>query len=111
MRRAGMDYLSAVRVARHSSFAAFAAARGGGRLVLLTTSGSVRLDRFAFAAGDVVMVGRESAGVPDEVAAAADCRLRIPLAPGLRSLNVALAATLAMGEALRQLSGFPEDRP
>ncbi|CAA7620047.1 tRNA (cytidine(34)-2'-O)-methyltransferase [Magnetospirillum sp. UT-4] len=107
MRRAGMDYLDHVAVARHSSFAAFRAARAGSRLVLLTTGGDHRLDRFSFAAGDVIMVGRESAGVPDAVAAAADCRLLIPMAPGLRSLNVALAATLAVGAALAQLDGYP----
>ena len=111
MRRAGMDYAAAVPVIRHAGFAAFEAARraAGRRLVLLTTRGGARLDRFAFAATDVVMVGRESAGVPPEVAAAADVAVRIPMAAGMRSLNVALAATLALGEALRQLQAFPEE--
>jgi tRNA (cytidine/uridine-2'-O-)-methyltransferase len=111
MRRAGMDYAAQARVERHSGFAAFEAARRGGgrRLVLLTTSGETRLDRFAFRPRDVIMVGRESAGVPPEVAAAADAALRIPMAGGMRSLNVALAATLALGLALRQLDGFPQD--
>ena len=111
MRRAGMDYAAAAQVERHSGFAAFEAARTGGRrrLVLLTTTGEIRLDRFRFRPGDVIMVGRESAGVPPEVAAAADARLRIPMRAGLRSLNVALAATLALGSALAQLDGFPEE--
>lgn len=109
MRRAGMDYLDRVAVVRHSGWAAFEADRraAGRRLVLLTTKGGDRLDRFSFAPGDVIMVGRESAGVPEAVAAAADAGVRIPMRPGLRSLNVALAATLAMGEAMRQLGGFP----
>ena len=112
MRRAGMDYLDAVQVQRHSGFAAFDAARrqAGQRLVLLTTTGDVRLDRFSFAPGDVLMVGRESAGVPAEIAEGADIRLIVPMVPGMRSLNVALAATLAIGEALRQLDGFPGER-
>lgn len=111
MRRAGMDYLDQVTVRRHSGWTAFDAERraAGRRLVLLTTKGGVRLDRFSFMAGDVIMVGRESAGVPEEVAAAADIALRIPMRPGLRSLNVALAATLALGEAMRQLGGFPPE--
>ena len=107
-----MDYLDAVQVQRHSGFAAFDAARrqAGQRLVLLTTTGDVRLDRFSFAPGDVLMVGRESAGVPAEIAEGADIRLIVPMVPGMRSLNVALAATLAIGEALRQLDGFPGER-
>jgi tRNA (cytidine/uridine-2'-O-)-methyltransferase len=111
MRRAGMDYLDRVAVTRHSGWAAFEAERRANnhRLVLLTTKGGTRLDRFSFTREDVIMVGRESAGVPDEVAAAADIALRIPMLPGLRSLNVALAATLAMGEAMRQLSGYPAE--
>ncbi len=111
MRRAGMDYAAAVPVTRHAGFAAFDAVRraAGRRLVLLTTRGGTRLDRFAFAATDVVMVGRESAGVPPEVAATAEIGLRIPMVAGMRSLNVALAATLALGEALRQLQAFPQE--
>lgn len=114
MRRAGMDYLDHVAVARHSSWAAFHQANraAGRRLVLLSTKASTRLDRFTFAADDCIMVGRESAGVPDEVAEAADVRVRIPLAPGARSLNVAVAAAITMAEALRQLNAFPaEDLP
>lgn len=114
MRRAGMDYLDSVRWARHPSFAAFDASRRaqGRRLVLLTTRAEERLDRFTFHPDDVIMVGRESAGVPDEVARAADARIRIPMAPGLRSLNVALAAALAAGAALSQLAAWPgEESP
>lgn len=107
MRRAGMDYVGQARVSLHPSWEAFRRGLGGRRLVLLTTKGGERLDRFSFRADDVIMVGRESAGVPDEVAAAADVALVVPMRPGLRSLNVALAATLAMGQALAQLDGFP----
>lgn len=109
MRRAGMDYVDQARVRRHASWPAFRQTQGAGRLVLLTTAGACRLDGFSFRSGDVIMVGRESAGVPAEVAAAADVALRIPMAPGLRSLNVALAATLAVGEALRQLNAYPPE--
>ena len=105
-RRAGMDYLAAVDLARHASFEAFQEWRSlspGRRLVLLTTRADTDYLDFDFAPGDVLMVGRESAGVPDEVHAAADARLGIALAPGLRSLNVAVAAAMVLGEALRQL--------
>jgi tRNA (cytidine/uridine-2'-O-)-methyltransferase len=104
-RRAGMDYLDSLRIDRHASFERFEAwrAQEGRRLVLLTTKGDQDLWDFAFRADDVLMVGRESAGVPDGVAAAADARVRIPVRPPLRSLNVGVAAALALGEALRQL--------
>lgn len=108
MRRAGMDYVDHARVTRHASWNAFRRQLAG-RLVLLTTTGGPRLDRFSFLPGDVIMMGRESAGVPPEVAADADVALRIPMAPGLRSLNVALAATLAVGEGLRQLNAYPPE--
>lgn len=111
MRRAGMDYLDSVEVVRHTGWAAFDQARRaqGRRLVLLTTRGGTRLDAFSFRRSDVIMVGRESAGVPDDVAAAADVALRIPMRAGLRSLNVAVAATLVLGEALRQVDGYPRE--
>ena len=110
MRRAGMDYIDQVGLIRHRSYDAFRAARAerGERVVLLTTGGEDRLDRFVFSENDILMVGRESAGVPAEVAAAADRRLVIPMAAGARSLNVAMAATLAVGEALRQLDAYPD---
>lgn len=109
-RRAGLDYLDALDLVRHSSFAAFEAWRRGAhdrraprRLLLLTTRAETDYLDFRFAQGDILMVGRESAGVTDEVHAAADARLGIALVPGLRSLNVAVAAALVLGEALRQL--------
>lgn len=111
LRRAGMDYLDQVAVCRHPSWDAFRAARGPGRLVLLTTRGDAALPDFRFAADDTLMVGRESAGVPDTVHAAADARVVIPMAPGARSLNVALAAAIALGEALRQTGRFPASLP
>jgi tRNA (cytidine/uridine-2'-O-)-methyltransferase len=107
-RRAGMDYLDQVTIVRHTSFAAFEAWRGaaGGALVLFTTRAETSyLDR-AFRNDDVLLFGRESAGVPEEVHAAADARLMIPMRNGLRSLNVAVAAAMALGEALRQTGGF-----
>jgi tRNA (cytidine/uridine-2'-O-)-methyltransferase len=108
LRRAGMDYLEAVEILRHISFAAFQDWReaGGGRLVLVTTRAASAYTDFAFAANDIVMVGRESAGVPEPVHEAADARILIPMRPGLRSLNVALAAAMVTGEALRQTNGF-----
>lgn len=103
-RRAGMDYLDHVDIARHVSFAAFEDWRraAGRRLVLLTTQGAVPYTNFLFRADDVVMVGRESAGAPADVHAAADARLVVPIRPELRSLNVAVAAAMVLGEALRQ---------
>lgn len=100
-----MDYLEALRIDRHGSFEKFQQwlAAEGRRMVLLTTKGDVELWDFAFREGDVLLVGRESAGVRQEVADAADARVRIPLQPPLRSLNVGVAAALALGEALRQL--------
>ncbi len=108
LRRAGLDYLAHVEIVRHASFADFEAARqrSGSRLVLLTAHAELPYASFAFQATDTLLVGRESAGVPDAVHAAADARLRIPIRPGLRSLNVAVAAAMALGEALRQTGGF-----
>lgn len=108
-RRAGMDYLDAADWHRHASFAAFEAWRtaAGRRLVLFTTKGAQPLHSFSFRRDDVLLFGRESAGVPPEVHEAADARLLIPLRPGLRSLNVAVSAAMALGEALRQTDGFP----
>ncbi len=108
-RRSGMDYLERAAVTRHDSFAAFENWRreNGHRLVLAETDGVTPLPDFAFRPGDIVLVGRESAGVTPEVWTAADASLHIPMRPGLRSLNVALAAAMVMGEALRQTGGFP----
>ena len=104
-RRSGMDYLNSLRIDRHTSFESFEAWRAAERrrLVLLTTKGEAELWDFAFRPTDVLMVGRESAGAPEFVAAAADTRLRIPIRPPLRSLNVGVAAAIALSEALRQL--------
>ena len=108
-RRAGMDYLDAVSITRHNSWRKFEAWRSavGRRLVLLTTEGETNLWDFAFCCGDIILVGRESAGVPANVAGAADARLRIPIRPPLRSLNVGVAATIALTEALRQIGWLP----
>jgi tRNA (cytidine/uridine-2'-O-)-methyltransferase len=108
IRRAAMDYGALAQVERHGGWADFAAAaRGRGRLVLFTTRAAQPLHDFSFAATDVLLFGRESAGAPESVHAAADARLVIPLAAGARSLNVVNAAALALGEALRQTGGFP----
>ncbi|QCI69028.1 tRNA (cytidine(34)-2'-O)-methyltransferase [Phreatobacter stygius] len=108
-RRAGMDYLDHVDWRRHNDFQAFEAARraDGHRLVLMTTRAAVPYAQFVYQAGDILMAGRESAGVPDEVHDAADARIVIPMAPGLRSLNVAVAVAMVAGEALRQTGTFP----
>jgi tRNA (cytidine/uridine-2'-O-)-methyltransferase len=107
-RRAGMDYLDHVRIARHISWRAFEDWRAttGRRLALLSTHAAQPYTDFAFRPGDILLVGRESAGVPDEVHASAQARLRIPVRAGLRSLNVAVAAAMVLGEALRQTHGF-----
>ena len=108
-RRASMDYLDHVDIIRHVSWASFDAARraNGQRLVLLTTKGAVAHTDFAYAPGDILMVGRESAGVPQDVHTAADGRILIPMRAGPRSLNVAIAAALVVGEALSQLKAWP----
>jgi tRNA (cytidine/uridine-2'-O-)-methyltransferase len=106
-RRAGMDYLDHVDIHRHVSFRAFEDWRAGTgrRLVLLTTQGAMPYADFAFRPDDVLMVGRESAGAPPEVHAAADARIVVPIRPELRSLNVAVAAAMVLGEAIRQTRG------
>ena len=101
LRRAGLDYLNHVEIARHRSFEAYQSARSG-RLVLLTSGGDTAYTDFGFARDDTLLLGRESAGVPESVHAIADARLRIPMRSGLRSLNIAVAAGIVLGEALRQ---------
>ena len=103
-RRAGMDYLDAVAIVRHTSWRAFETWRRANnrRLVLFTTAASASYLDYNYRADDMLLFGRESAGVPPEVHAAADARLMIPMCPGLRSLNVALAAAMAAGEMKRQ---------
>jgi tRNA (cytidine/uridine-2'-O-)-methyltransferase len=112
-RRAGMDYLDAVVIVRHRSWRDFEAWRRGEhcRLVLFTTAASLSYLDHSYRADDVLLFGRESAGVPKEVHAAADARLVIPVRPGLRSLNVAVAAAMAAGEALRQTGGIQLNPP
>jgi tRNA (cytidine/uridine-2'-O-)-methyltransferase len=109
LRRAGLDYLAHVDVQRHIDFAAFedALRASGGRLVLLTTRADQPYTAFTFARGDTLLLGRESAGVPDDVHAAADARLRVPIQRELRSLNIAVSAAMVIGEALRQIDGWP----
>ncbi|MDR3526822.1 MAG: tRNA (cytidine(34)-2'-O)-methyltransferase [Rhizomicrobium sp.] len=107
LKRAGMDYLGQAEVNRHSSWQAFQAARSGARLLLLTTKAAEPYSGFAFQPTDILLLGRESAGVPDAVHAAAEARLLIPMRPGLRSINVALSAAMVLGEGLRQTGGFP----
>ena len=108
-RRAGMDYLKSADIRRHPSWAQFHRdfSASGDRLVLLTTRGDMAYSDFSFAPGDTLMVGRESAGVPQDVHDTAHARLVIPMRPGQRSLNVAQAAAMVLGEALRQTEGFP----
>ena len=107
--RAGMDYLDAVTLIRHISFARFDAARkqNGQRLILATTKAAMPYHEISYQAGDIIMMGRESAGVPPAVHETADVRITIPLNLRMRSLNVAVAAAMILGEALRQTRSFP----
>jgi len=106
-RRAGLDYIDKAKVVRDSSWSAFVDATAGRRRVLMSTKAAQPYCDFAFKEADIIMLGRESAGVPDHVHAMSDARLLIPMRAGLRSLNVALACAMVTGEALRQLNGFP----
>ena len=108
LRRAGLDYLDHVEIARHETFEQFLSSRAG-RLILLSSHADAAHHEFPFLASDTLMLGRESAGVPEAVHALADGRIRIPMQPGLRSLNIAVAAALVLGEALRQTGGFRGD--
>ncbi len=108
LRRAGLDYLDHVEIVRHVDWQSFETARqsSGRRLVLATTRGAVPHTQACFRQSDLLLLGRESAGVPEHVHAAADLCIRIPLAPGMRSLNIAVAGAMILGEALRQTGGF-----
>lgn len=110
LRRAGLDYLQHVALTRHLSWEHYLASRGKmqepGRLVLLSARGAVIYTDFAFEPGDKLLLGRESAGVPDAVRAVADASVRIPMRAGLRSLNIAVSAAMVLGEALRQTGRF-----
>jgi tRNA (cytidine/uridine-2'-O-)-methyltransferase len=114
-RRAGLDYLDRVHVSRHPSWSAFLASREAsatsGRLVLLTTRADLAYTSCRFRRDDTLVVGRESAGVPEAVHRAADLRLRVPMVDGARSLNVAVAAAMIIGEALRQTNLAAEAAP
>jgi tRNA (cytidine/uridine-2'-O-)-methyltransferase len=105
--RAGMDYAGAVEVTRHIDWAAFESVARA-RIILLTTRGGTRLDGAIFRPDDILLLGSEGSGVPPEVHVRADLAVRIPLKPGFRSLNVAVAAGIALAEALRQTTGWPE---
>jgi tRNA (cytidine/uridine-2'-O-)-methyltransferase len=109
LKRAGMDYLDQAEVQRHASWAAFLESHREAhrRTILLSAKASFPYTDFAFAPGDTILLGRETAGVPQEVHDAVEARLRIPLRAGLRSINVAQAGAMALGEALRQTGGFP----
>ncbi len=110
LRRAGMDYLEIAATRRHSSWAAFEMWRKDQRrrLVLLTTRATHPYHQFAFEAADVILLGRESAGVPQEVHEAADASLLIPMAAAARSINLALSGAIVLGEALRQTGAWPQ---
>ena len=107
VRRSAMDYIDQVEVARHASFEAFQSSLGEARLLLFTTKASASSHDFAYEAGDVLLFGKESGGVPAEVAARCDTRLRIPIRSEVRSFNLAMAAALALSEALRQTGQLP----
>jgi tRNA (cytidine/uridine-2'-O-)-methyltransferase len=108
VRRAAMDYIDHVAIARHAEFAAFRATAGRRRLVLFTTKASQPLHGFSFQPDDVLLFGKESGGVPDAVAAVCHARLRIPMMPQMRSMNLATSAAIALSEALRQTGGLPD---
>lgn len=113
IRRVGMDYIDYAPLSRHTSWENFLQWRGQQvavpRIVLLTTKASEPLSRFIFQPDDILLAGRESAGVPDEVAALADARLRIPMQHGARSLNVVVSLAMVLGEGLRQTHQFPQE--
>ena len=113
LRRAGMDYLEQVSYRRHNSWQEFLAFRQMhpdeyGRIVLMTTHASYPYTDFHFEKNDIILMGRESAGVPEEVHHTADARLLIPMNPNARSINMAVSAAMVIGEALRQTNLFPQ---
>lgn len=102
-----MDYIDHVEVARHAAFDAFRATTGSARLVLFTTKATQSAYDFEYSADDVLLFGKESAGVPASVAEVCDARLRVPIRAEVRSFNLAMTTALALGEALRQTGGLP----
>ncbi len=111
LKRAGLDYLEHVQIVRHVSFEKFMETQKDqpGRLILLTTHAEQSCYEFSFHADDILLLGRESAGAPQNVHDIADLRLKIPINPELRSLNIAMATAMVLGEAMRQIDGFPKD--
>ncbi len=107
VRRAAMDYIDHVTVVRHAGFEAFRASIGVSRLLLFTTKSRESAYEFSFKPDDVLLFGKESAGVPAEVAKACDARLTLPIRPEVRSMNLAMSTALALGEALRQTGTLP----
>ncbi len=108
VRRSAMDYFDYLNLTRHASWEAFQQQFKDRRLVLLTTKTDVLYTGFEFHADDILMAGRESAGVPDDVHNICDARIRVPMAADIRSLNVAVSCSMVLGEALRQTQQFPE---
>jgi tRNA (cytidine/uridine-2'-O-)-methyltransferase len=109
LKRAGMDYIGHLDMTKHLNWEAFKAATADKRLVLLSTKASGSFLDFEFRTDDVLIAGRESAGVPDQVHAECAARVFIPMKPGMRSLNVALASAMILGEALRQTRSYPHE--
>jgi tRNA (cytidine/uridine-2'-O-)-methyltransferase len=111
LRRAGLDYIEHTRITRHASFEVFERWRRGTgqRLVLLTTQAGTPYTDLSYLADDILLLGRESAGVPEDVHSSADARILVPMAQGRRSLNLVTAAAMVLGEALRQTDGFPSN--
>jgi tRNA (cytidine/uridine-2'-O-)-methyltransferase len=107
VRRTAMDYIDHVAIVRHAGFDAFRTTIGSRRLVLFTTKATQSAYDFSFGADDILLFGKESAGVPPAIANACDARVRIPMRPQVRSMNLATSAALALGEALRQTSTLP----
>ena len=111
LRRVAMDYIEHLSFVRHRSWEDFIAGTGTRRLILLTTKGGIAYHRFAFRRDDILLAGRESAGVPEDVHARADARLLVPMQPGVRSLNVAMSAAIVLAEALRQTESLVASLP
>lgn len=109
LKRAGMDYATRANLRRHADWGSFInwSNTAGRRIVLMTTAGATPLPAFAFESGDILLLGAESSGVPPHVHHRAAARVAIPMRAGFRSLNVAVAAGIALAEALRQTKGFP----
>lgn len=108
LRRAGMDYMEGLDLSRHNDWDSFRNTYKERRIVALTTKSAVTYTDFVFQNTDILLLGRESSGLPDDVHAAADARLLVPMQAGFRSLNVAIAGAMVLGEALRQTTGFAE---